>query len=177
MGGQQPARAAGFPPASAPTAPAANRPQTRAVRRQEVRAAKLGAALAGPAGGVALQQANVINAPRGPGGAAATTTGGGTIGGGGGFAIKGLAGPYTLMAQNFAPGTTAADIESALTPVGGYISSCRLVKTHPLIIAEITFESREGAEKVLQTFNNQTVSQTPVLFILRFLATRGVNSS
>jgi hypothetical protein len=75
-----------------------------------------------------------------------------------GFSIRGLAGPFVVMAQNFAPGTTAADIESAVTPVGGLVSSCRLVKTHPLIIAEIVFESREGAERVIETFNNQTVS-------------------
>ncbi|KAI1393397.1 uncharacterized protein F4822DRAFT_384511 [Hypoxylon trugodes] len=73
-----------------------------------------------------------------------------------GMTIRGLAGPFAVMAQNFAPGTTAADIESAMTPVGGLVSSCRLVKTHPLVIAEIVFESKEGADRVIQTFNNQT---------------------
>lgn len=75
-----------------------------------------------------------------------------------GMSIRGLAGPYAVMAQNFAPGTTAADIESAVTPVGGIVSSCRLLKTQPIVIAEIVFESREGAENVISTFNNQTVS-------------------
>ena len=69
------------------------------------------------------------------------------------------------MAQNFAPGTTAADIESAMTPVGGLVSSCRLVKTHPIVIAEIVFENKEGADRVVQTFNNQTVS-IPLFFLL-----------
>ncbi|KAI1475966.1 hypothetical protein F4774DRAFT_394696 [Daldinia eschscholtzii] len=73
-----------------------------------------------------------------------------------GITIRGLAGPFAVMAQNFAPGTTAADIESAMTPVGGLISSCRLIKTHPIVIAEIVFESKEGADRVIQTFNNQT---------------------
>jgi hypothetical protein len=75
-----------------------------------------------------------------------------------GMSIRGLAGPFVVMAQNFAPGTTAADIESAMTPVGGIISSCRLMKTQPIIIAEIVFESKEGADNVITTFNNQTVS-------------------
>lgn len=74
-----------------------------------------------------------------------------------GMTIRGLAGPFVVMAQNFAPGTTAADIESAMTPVGGIITSCRLVKQHPIVIAEIVFESREGADNVITTFNNQTV--------------------
>ncbi|KAH7040992.1 uncharacterized protein B0I36DRAFT_17867 [Microdochium trichocladiopsis] len=73
-----------------------------------------------------------------------------------GITIRGLAGPFAIMAQNFAPGTTAADIESAMTPVGGLITTCRLIKTHPIVIAEIVFESKEGAERVIQTFNNQT---------------------
>ncbi|TPX08980.1 uncharacterized protein E0L32_009559 [Thyridium curvatum] len=73
-----------------------------------------------------------------------------------GMTIRGLAGPFAVMAQNFAPGTTAADIESAVTPVGGLVSSCKLLKTQPIVIAEIVFESREGAERVIETFNNQT---------------------
>ncbi|KAK3989475.1 hypothetical protein QBC44DRAFT_327423 [Cladorrhinum sp. PSN332] len=73
-----------------------------------------------------------------------------------GITIRGLAGPYVVMAQNFAPGTTAADIESAMTPVGGIVTQCRVVKNHPIVIAEIVFESREGAESVIKTFNGQT---------------------
>ncbi|KAH8909945.1 hypothetical protein BR93DRAFT_976141 [Coniochaeta sp. PMI_546] len=73
-----------------------------------------------------------------------------------GMTIRGLAGPFVVMAQNFAPGTTAADIESAVTPVGGLVQSCRLLKTEPIVIAEIVFESKEGADNVIATFNNQT---------------------
>lgn len=78
-----------------------------------------------------------------------------------GITIRGLAGPFVVMAQNFAPGTTAADIESAMAPVGGLITSCRLVKQHPIVTAELVFESKEGADNVIATFNNQTVSQPP----------------
>ncbi|KAM7199047.1 hypothetical protein V8F20_005865 [Naviculisporaceae sp. PSN 640] len=73
-----------------------------------------------------------------------------------GLTIRGLAGPFVVMAQNFAPGTTAADIESAMTPIGGIITRCQILKEHPIVIAEITFESKEGAENVIATFNNQT---------------------
>jgi len=77
-----------------------------------------------------------------------------------GLSIRGLAGPFAVMAQNFAPGTTAADIESAMTPVGGEMLSCVIVKTSPFLIAEMVFASKEGADIVINTFNNQTVSQT-----------------
>ncbi|RKU43578.1 hypothetical protein DL546_005081 [Coniochaeta pulveracea] len=73
-----------------------------------------------------------------------------------GISIRGLAGPFVVMAQNFAPGTTAADIESAMTPIGGLVMSCRLLKTSPIVIAEIVFESKEGADAVIARFNNQT---------------------
>lgn len=78
-----------------------------------------------------------------------------------GMTIRGLAGPFVVIAQNFAPGTTAADIESAMAPIGGLVSDCRLIKTQPIVIAEIVFESREGADRAIQTFNNQTVSLYP----------------
>lgn len=74
-----------------------------------------------------------------------------------GMTIRGLAGPFTVMAQNFAPGTSAADIESAMTPVGGEILSCKFVKTKPIIIVEMEFASREGGERVIETFNDKTV--------------------
>lgn len=77
-----------------------------------------------------------------------------------GISIRGLAGPYTIVAQNFAPGTTAADIESAMVPIGGTVVSCRLISARPTVIAEIVFESKEGADNVIDTFNNQTVSRT-----------------
>ncbi|KAF5023248.1 hypothetical protein F66182_4700 [Fusarium sp. NRRL 66182] len=73
-----------------------------------------------------------------------------------GMTIRGLAGPFTVMAQNFAPGTTTADIESAMTPVGGEILSCHIVKTSPFLIFEMAFASREGGERVIETFNDKT---------------------
>ncbi|KAK4173996.1 hypothetical protein QBC36DRAFT_193397 [Triangularia setosa] len=73
-----------------------------------------------------------------------------------GLTIRGLAGPYVVIAQNFAPGTTAADIESAMTPAGGIITSCRVLKQSPIVIAEIIFESKEGADNVIAMFDKQT---------------------
>lgn len=75
-----------------------------------------------------------------------------------GLTIRGLAGPFAILGQNFAPGTTAADIESAMTPVGGEMTSCKIVKTKPFLIVEMVFVSREGGERVIETFNNKTVS-------------------
>jgi len=75
---------------------------------------------------------------------------------GDGISIRGIAGPSRIMAQNFAPGTTAADIESAMSPIGGIILSCRIVAARPTVIAEIVVESKEGADNIVATFNNQT---------------------
>lgn len=80
-----------------------------------------------------------------------------------GLTIRGLAGPFSVMAQNFAPGTTAADIESAMTPVGGEMVSCDIVKTKPIMLVEMVFVSREGGERVIETFNNKTVSSASEL--------------
>ncbi|KAK1779271.1 hypothetical protein QBC45DRAFT_138186 [Copromyces sp. CBS 386.78] len=91
------------------------------------------------------------NAPKGPA-AASVPTGPSSKG----FTIRGLAGPFAVMAQNFAPGTTAADIENAMTPIGGLILSCRIMKHNPIVIAEIVFESKEGADDVIATFDKQT---------------------
>lgn len=101
----------------------------------------------------AVSQMNIQSAPTAPRG---------------GLTIRGLAGPYAVLAQNFAIGTTAADIESAMTPVGGLVQSCKIIKTHPLVIAEIVFESREGAEAAIATFNNQTVRYTAAALNARF---------
>ncbi|KAJ4264769.1 hypothetical protein NW762_005012 [Fusarium torreyae] len=73
-----------------------------------------------------------------------------------GITIRGLAGPFTVMAQNFAPGTTAADIESAMTPIGGEMVSCKIVKSKPILLFEMAFASREGGERVVETFNDKT---------------------
>ena len=66
-----------------------------------------------------------------------------------------------VEARNFAPGTTAADIESALadhisdsTGSNGLLS-CRLVSTTPTVVAEMTFTEKDLADRVIQTYNNQ----------------------
>lgn len=86
--------------------------------------------------------------------------------GGKGMSIRGLAGLYAVMGQNFAPGTTAADIESAMTPVGGEMFSCKIVKTTPFLLAEMVFSSKEGGERVIEMFHNKIVSDVSLLFLL-----------
>ena len=71
--------------------------------------------------------------------------------------IRGLAGPYVVMASNFAPGTTSADIESAMVPLGGEMQSCRIISAAPTVVAEMVFTDKGGAENVIATFNNQKV--------------------
>lgn len=77
-----------------------------------------------------------------------------------GFSIRGVAagGPFTVIASNFAPGTTAADIEAVLSPVGGETTSCRLISAAPTVMVELQFVDKAGAENVIATFNNQKVS-------------------
>lgn len=73
------------------------------------------------------------------------------------ISIRGLAGPFSVLMQNFAPGTTAADIESVMTPVGGEMLVCRVVKNRPIMLAEMVFGSREAGDKVIQAFDGKTV--------------------
>jgi len=72
-----------------------------------------------------------------------------------GISIRGLAGPSMVMIKNLALGTTVADIESAMTPVGGNVLNCRIISEKPKVIAELVFETKEGADNVVDTFNNQ----------------------
>ncbi|CZT07641.1 uncharacterized protein RCO7_10258 [Rhynchosporium graminicola] len=72
-----------------------------------------------------------------------------------GINIRGLAGPSMVMIKNLALGTTAADVESAMTPVGGTVLSCRVIAEQPKVIAELVFETKEGADNVVDTFNGQ----------------------
>ncbi|KAF5634424.1 hypothetical protein F25303_8760 [Fusarium sp. NRRL 25303] len=117
-------------------------------RANNRRAARLSAAVDRmDTSGDAPQQVNIV---KGKGSA------GNGNGNGMGMTIRGLAGPFTIMAQNFAPGTTAADIESAMTPIGGEILSCRIVKSNPFLLFELAFASREGGERVIETFNDKT---------------------
>ncbi|KAH6684357.1 hypothetical protein B0J14DRAFT_10366 [Halenospora varia] len=72
-----------------------------------------------------------------------------------GISIRGIAGPYIVVAKNLARGTTVADIESAMAPIGGVVLKCNLITERPNVIAEIEFETKEGADNVVDTLNNQ----------------------
>ncbi|RMD39660.1 hypothetical protein DV735_g5469, partial [Chaetothyriales sp. CBS 134920] len=80
-----------------------------------------------------------------------------------GISIKGAAGPFTVVATNFAPGTTAADIESAVAHDGAdadgnnTLLSCRLTSLHrdPTVTAELVYSDREVAERIVSLYNNQ----------------------
>ncbi|KAL8692454.1 MAG: hypothetical protein Q9218_002522 [Villophora microphyllina] len=74
---------------------------------------------------------------------------------GAGITIRGLAGPHTVVGSNFSPGTTAADIESAMHPVGGAMQDCRIVAKMPTVIAEMVFSEKAGADNVIARFNNK----------------------
>jgi len=74
-----------------------------------------------------------------------------------GFSIRGLAGPYVVMGSNFAPGTTAADIESAMVPTVGEMQSCKIMTATPTVIAEMVFADKGSADNVISTFNNKKV--------------------
>lgn len=74
--------------------------------------------------------------------------------------IRGAAGPYCVLASNFAPGTTAADIESVMAPIGGEMVGCKLVSASPTVIVEMIFVERSGAENVIAMFNNKKVRMT-----------------
>lgn len=77
-----------------------------------------------------------------------------------GFNIRGVAkgGPYTVIASNFAPGTTAADIEAVMAPHAGETLGCRLLTAAPTVMVELSVVTKEGADNVIATFNNQKVS-------------------
>ncbi|KAI4178369.1 MAG: hypothetical protein LQ346_007475 [Caloplaca aetnensis] len=77
------------------------------------------------------------------------------INGDGDLYIRGAAGPYTVVGSNFAPGTTAADIESAMAPIGGPMEDCKIVKQKPTVVAEMVFLEKAKAENVIATFNEK----------------------
>lgn len=84
----------------------------------------------------------------------------------GGLAIKGAsAGPFVIIGSNFAPGTTSADIQSALEPVAGPVLSCWITSQHLSVTAEITFAERWSAEQTIANFHNQKVSWTQQPYI------------
>ena len=73
------------------------------------------------------------------------------------ISIRGIAGPYIVIGSNFAPGTTAADIESAMMPVGGEMQRCKILTAAPTVMAEMIFAEKKNAELVIKTFNNKKV--------------------
>lgn len=77
-----------------------------------------------------------------------------------GLNIRGAAasvGQQTVIASNFAIGTTAADIEQVMGQIGGELLECRVVVAKPTVMAELTFATKDGAENVIQTFNGKKV--------------------
>ena len=78
-----------------------------------------------------------------------------------GLSIKGKAGPFPVIASNFAPGTTAADIESAVavdsTDSEGHngLLACRLTSEHPAVVAELVFSERTIADRIIKRYDNQ----------------------
>lgn len=79
----------------------------------------------------------------------------------GGMSIKGASsGPFVVIGSNFAPGTTAADIQSALEPVCGSVMNCWIISQYPAVTAEITFAEKWSAENTVANFHNQKVLRT-----------------
>ncbi|KAJ5738926.1 hypothetical protein N7493_002081 [Penicillium malachiteum] len=72
-----------------------------------------------------------------------------------GLSIKGASGPFVVIASNFAPGTTAADIQSALEPLSGPMLSCRVTSHNPEVVAELAFDEKWNAENAIANFHNQ----------------------
>ncbi|KAL2856654.1 hypothetical protein BJY01DRAFT_242700 [Aspergillus pseudoustus] len=73
----------------------------------------------------------------------------------GGISIKGAGSEsFVVVGKNFAPGTTAADIQSAIEPVSGKIVSCWVTSHQPTVTAEITFQEKSSAEKAVANFHN-----------------------
>lgn len=74
-----------------------------------------------------------------------------------GLSIKGASGPFVVIGSNFAPGTSAADIQSALEPISGPMLSCRVIGQHPIVTAEIAYAEKWSAENVVANVHNQQV--------------------
>ncbi|KAL8857089.1 MAG: hypothetical protein Q9178_006381 [Gyalolechia marmorata] len=62
---------------------------------------------------------------------------------------------YTLIGSNFAPGTTAADIQVAILSAGGQVRDCRIVSQVPIVTAEMSFTRRAQADHVIAAFDNK----------------------
>ncbi|KAL8997169.1 MAG: hypothetical protein Q9169_003496 [Polycauliona sp. 2 TL-2023] len=71
---------------------------------------------------------------------------------------------YTVIGSNFAPETTAADVEAALFDVVGPMKDCRIVSQSPIVIAEMVFTEIARAVHVIALFDNQKADG----YLLRF---------
>ncbi|KAL9619283.1 MAG: hypothetical protein Q9204_008312, partial [Flavoplaca sp. TL-2023a] len=62
---------------------------------------------------------------------------------------------YTVIGNNFAPETTAADIEAALSDDIGPMQRCRIVSENPVVVAEMVFTEKSRAENVIEAYDNK----------------------
>ena len=67
---------------------------------------------------------------------------------------------YTVMGSNFAPETTAADIEAALSDEIGPMQHCHIISEGPVVEAEMVFTEKSHAEDVIAAYDNKKVSQS-----------------
>ncbi|KAJ5642037.1 hypothetical protein N7490_006037 [Penicillium lividum] len=85
----------------------------------------------------------------------------------GGLSIKGASGPFIVVGSNFAAGTTAADIQSALESTTGPMLSCRVIDHHPTVTAEFVFENKFSAESLVANFHNQRADGRILSMVLK----------
>ncbi|KAF2738169.1 hypothetical protein EJ04DRAFT_429746 [Polyplosphaeria fusca] len=85
------------------------------------------------------------------------STGNGNASSSGGFSFRGAAsaGPFTVIASNFALGTTAADIEAVMGSHSVALTSCKIISSKPTVMAEMVFDKKEDAHNIVATFNNK----------------------
>ncbi|KAL8671399.1 MAG: hypothetical protein Q9168_004112, partial [Polycauliona sp. 1 TL-2023] len=62
---------------------------------------------------------------------------------------------YTVIGSNFAPETTAADIEAVISDLVGPIQDCRIVSENPFVIAEMVFTEVARAQHVIDSLDNK----------------------
>jgi hypothetical protein len=76
---------------------------------------------------------------------------------------EGQAGPRIVLATNFAPGTTAADIIAVMrhTSINGDgqqgLISCHIISPQPVVIAELIVTEPAIADRLVSAYNNQLV--------------------
>ncbi|KAJ5771728.1 hypothetical protein N7520_002257 [Penicillium odoratum] len=73
----------------------------------------------------------------------------------GGLSINGASGPFVVMGSNFAPGTTAADSQSALKATSDPMLTCRVISHKPTVTAKFAFENKWNAGNVVASLHHQ----------------------